>query len=390
MGQQLLAAIYRPEEFLTLPQKKKKKWKFSIRSHRSFYIRRHDSQHNCSQLVASGQTSYSHQLGRVFHYFFMQLHTAWLRVTYVSQRHNLLIFFNLNLELNVVLSFILCSCLAWDINLRFNMTPRRKRGSYPNQAGEFIAMPAKALSLFGLPENRDLAVKWTLVVGLAHSEMISVKAFYTWHKWVQSAQFNLLLFSSVVMLNHKQAERGLTNSQWRIKSKNSDLNSRRILFPGELAELLELPGQRLRCCGLSRWESRPLIVHRSHWQEEQRNDEWGINREQGGMLSWDGSHLPFRVFKKRSRARWVSPQRPTGHPKERRKKKTSRKPNSFFFLGSLLRDRHFLHVLNWPCRAVSSTGLLGADCFHTGQCSVPVLVSRKIRVCFLWHWSLWY
>lgn len=137
-----------------------------------------------------------------------------------------------NFELNV-LSFIFWSCLAWDINLRFNMSPRWESGSYPDHVGEFIA---KALSLFGLPENQDLAVKLTLMVCLAQSERISVKAFFTWHKWVQSAQFNLLLLSSVVMLNHKQAERSLANSQRRIRSKNSDLNSRRILFLGVLAE----------------------------------------------------------------------------------------------------------------------------------------------------------
>lgn len=56
--------------------------------------------------------------------------------------------------------------------------------------------------------------------------------------------------------------------------------------------------------------------------------------------------------------------------------------NQNHFLGTLLRQRHFLHVLNWPCHAVSSTGLPGADCFHTARCSVPGLVSRKIRAFF--------
>lgn len=47
--------------------------------------------------------------------------------------------------------------------------------------------------------------------------------------------------------------------------------------------LSELPGQRIRCCGLRLWESQPLIVHRSHWQEKLRNGEWAINRDG----SWD-------------------------------------------------------------------------------------------------------
>lgn len=62
----------------------------------------------------------------------------------------------------------------------------------------------------------------------------------------------------------------------------------------------------------------------------------------------------------------------TGRPKGKKLKKSF-----LFFLGSLLRDRHFLHVLNWPCPVVSSTGLPGADCFHIGQCFVPVLVREK-------------
>lgn len=151
------------------------------------------------------------------------------------------------------------------------------------------------------------------------------------------------------------------------------------MFLGLFARLLELPGQRLRCCGRRRWESQPLIVHRSHRWEELRSDERGIYR--GGCCDESAHTCRPGFFRKSSPL--DAPQRQTGCPKER-EKKNSRKPNSFF-LGSLLRDRHFLHVLNWPCHAVSSTGLPGAECFHIGQCSVPVLVSRKIRVCFFWH-----
>lgn len=64
MGEQLLAAVYRPAQFLTLTRKtppQKNAWKFSICSHRSFYISRRASQHNCSQLVASCQSYYGHQ-----------------------------------------------------------------------------------------------------------------------------------------------------------------------------------------------------------------------------------------------------------------------------------------------------------------------------------------
>lgn len=34
-------------------------------------------------------------------------------------------------------------------------------------------------------------------------------------------------------------------------------------------DLLQLPGQKLGRCVLIRWESRPLIVHRSYWQEDE-------------------------------------------------------------------------------------------------------------------------
>lgn len=96
--------------------------------------------------------------------------------------------------------------------------------------------------------------------------------------------------------------------------------------------------------------------------------------EPNGMLPNEIMVVLKKILKKRER--WVG-----GWGRERKKPQKIQ----LFFLGSLIRDRHFLHVLNWPCHAVSSTGLPGADCFHIGQCSVPVLVSRKIRVCFLWH-----
>ena len=44
MGEQLLPAVYRPAKFLT-PTGEKNKWKFSICSHRSFYISRRASPH---------------------------------------------------------------------------------------------------------------------------------------------------------------------------------------------------------------------------------------------------------------------------------------------------------------------------------------------------------
>lgn len=65
---------------------------------------------------------------------------------------------------------------------------------------------------------------------------------------------------------------------------------------------------------------------------------------------------------------------------------TKPKQNVFFPPGSLSRGRYIFYVFNLN-HAVSSTGLLGTDGFHIGQCSVPVLISRKTRVCFYWRSS---
>lgn len=54
----------------------------------------------------------------------------------------------------------------------------------------------------------------------------------------------------------------------------------------------------------------------------------------------------------------------------------------FAYLTLFLRNRHFPNALNWPCRAVSSTERLGADCFHTGRCSVPVFGFKKRKNLF--------
>lgn len=51
----------------SLWQEEKNVWKFSICSHRSFYISRRASQHNCSQLVAICQSYYGHHAaGQMF------------------------------------------------------------------------------------------------------------------------------------------------------------------------------------------------------------------------------------------------------------------------------------------------------------------------------------
>lgn len=86
------------------------------------------------------------------------------------------------------------------------------------------------------------------------------------------------------------------------------------------------------------------------------------------------------VFQERSRACWDAPRRQT----RRKERKTPENP-TLFSLARFQETDTFFYVLNWPCRAVSSTGLPGADCSHIGQCSVPVLILRKIRVCFYWH-----
>lgn len=46
-------------------------------------------------------------------------------------------------------------------------------------AGEFIVFQAKVLTFFGRPKNQFFVIELTLVVGLEHSEMISLKAFYS-------------------------------------------------------------------------------------------------------------------------------------------------------------------------------------------------------------------
>ncbi len=74
-------------------RKKKNAWKFSICSHRSFYISRRASQHNCSQFVASCQSYYTTTGTNVSRYHCrVSFSVVWLK-SYSSWGTNLLIFF---------------------------------------------------------------------------------------------------------------------------------------------------------------------------------------------------------------------------------------------------------------------------------------------------------